>query len=399
MLSEDIEKWKLELVRKFFGVTYQGSEIARGEEGLGHTRGEKEGYVGDEDASLMRNKDVKIIDIEDSSSEDDDELHLQNIGVSDAEISEARKVANSIVDLILDDVLNAQDFVAKLAGEMIDLVIDSVIDAEAKVDDIVEAAGGTIDASHVVFSCIDVRLKTGFPAPSPPIVKKKDKRKAEFEMLIVKFLESKDQHYNFSSELNSYERRLVHELGEKNKLVHESVGEGEDRHIMLKKKEKPRVVGSSTVIEERFKNIVAAPGDPVEIPDIEEKYLVDGSDEEFCQELAQKLQEEKVDMVQGLVEMLGRELVLEFFKKTQEVEASGGLLIMNGARRRTSGGVFLQLLRKTEDRKVRDDVDNFFVGRQREDERKKSAKIAAAKEKNKKRLASEMKEMLKAEKD
>jgi len=391
MLTEDVEKWKLELVRKFFGVTHQGSEIAMGEEGLGHTGGEKEGLIGNEDDSLMRNKDVKIIDIEDSSSEDDDELHVQNIGVSDAEIFEARKVANSIMDLIMEDVLNAQDFAAKVAGEIIDLVIDSVMDAEA--------AGGTIDAGHVVFSCIDVRLKTGFPAPSPLVVKKKDKRKAEFEMLIVKFLESKDQHYNFSSELNSYERRLVHELGEKNKLEHESVGEGEDRHIMLKKKEKPRVVGSSTVIEERFKNIVAAPGDPVEIPDIEEKYLVDGSDEEFCQELAQKLQEEKVDMVQGLVEMLGRELVLEFFKKTQEVEASGGLLIMNGARRRTSGGVFLQLLRKTEDRKVRDDVDNFFVGRQREDERKKSAKIAAAKEKNKKRLASEMKEMLKAEKD
>jgi len=62
-----------------------------------------------------------------------------------------------------------------------------------------------------------------------------DDRRAEFEVIIVEFLKSKDQHYNFSSELNSYERRLVHELGEENKLVHESVGEGKDRHIMLKK--------------------------------------------------------------------------------------------------------------------------------------------------------------------
>ena len=243
--------------------------------------------------------------------------------------------------------------------------------------------------------------------------------------------------FNFSSKLNLHKRRLVHEVGEENKLVHKIVGEGKEKHIMLKKpggnyvidtinkvdtsstidvgdatdkmeEEKenkvatagpyPRVVGSSSVIEEGFKNIVAPPGEPVEIPDIEVRYLVDGSDEEFCQELAEKLKEEKVDMVQGLVKMLGRELVLNFFWKTQEVEASGGVLIMNGARRRTSGGVFLQLLRKTEDRTVRDDVDNFFVERQREDERKKSAKIAAAKEKNKKRLASELKEMFRAEK-
>ena len=90
--------------------------------------------------------------------------------------------------------------------------------------------------------------------------------------------------------------------------------------------------------------------------------------------------------------------MLNFFRKTQKVEASGGLLIMNGARRRTSGGVFLQLLRKTEERTVREDVDKFFVDRQREDERLKSARISAAKEKNKKRLASELKEMFRAEK-
>ena len=34
-----------------------------------------------------------------------------------------------------------------------------------------------------------------------------------------------------------YESRLVHELGEEDKLVHRSVGEGKDRHIMLKKRQ------------------------------------------------------------------------------------------------------------------------------------------------------------------
>jgi len=62
-----------------------------------------------------------------------------------------------------------------------------------------------------------------------------DDRKAEFEFIIFNFVKSKEQQFNFSSELNSYERRLVHELGEENELVHESVGEGKDRHILLKK--------------------------------------------------------------------------------------------------------------------------------------------------------------------
>eukprot|EP00092_Neocalanus_flemingeri_P015084 GFUD01016295.1.p1 GENE.GFUD01016295.1~~GFUD01016295.1.p1 ORF type:complete len:986 (-),score=401.27 GFUD01016295.1:749-3706(-) len=62
-----------------------------------------------------------------------------------------------------------------------------------------------------------------------------DDRKAEFELIIEQFIKSKEQQFNFSSDLNSYERRLVHELGEENMLVHESVGEGRDRRIRLRK--------------------------------------------------------------------------------------------------------------------------------------------------------------------
>jgi len=62
-----------------------------------------------------------------------------------------------------------------------------------------------------------------------------DDRKAEFEMRILNFIKSKEQNLNFSPELNSYERRLVHELGEEHKLVHESVGEGRERHIKVTK--------------------------------------------------------------------------------------------------------------------------------------------------------------------
>jgi hypothetical protein len=39
--------------------------------------------------------------------------------------------------------------------------------------------------------------------------------------------------FNFSSTLNSHKRRLVHKVGEK--LVHNIVGEVNEKHIMLKK--------------------------------------------------------------------------------------------------------------------------------------------------------------------
>jgi hypothetical protein len=40
--------------------------------------------------------------------------------------------------------------------------------------------------------------------------------------------------FNFSSKLNLHKRRFVHKVGEK-KLVHNIVGELNEKHIMLKK--------------------------------------------------------------------------------------------------------------------------------------------------------------------
>ncbi len=55
---------------------------------------------------------------------------------------------------------------------------------------------------------------------------------------------------------------------------------------------------------------------------------------------------------------------LELFSRTQAVEARGGMMIKNGSRRRTPGGVFLQLLRdaaKTDARVDDAKVRRFFA--------------------------------------
>lgn len=38
-------------------------------------------------------------------------------------------------------------------------------------------------------------------------------------------------------------------------------------------------------------------------------------------------------------------MALELYKRTQQIESEGGMMIKNGSRRRTPGGLYLQLLR------------------------------------------------------
>lgn len=61
--------------------------------------------------------------------------------------------------------------------------------------------------------------------------------------------------------------------------------------------------------------------------------------------IADGLMERKPELIVNVVEVLGREKALDLYKKTQEVERDGGMMVLNGSRRRTSGGVYLQLLK------------------------------------------------------
>ncbi|XP_071535256.1 DNA-binding protein SMUBP-2-like [Panulirus ornatus] len=61
------------------------------------------------------------------------------------------------------------------------------------------------------------------------------KRKKEYEAIVMCFLKSSDQTFEFSPNLNSFERHLIHEICEEHGLQHESQGEGKERHIVLKK--------------------------------------------------------------------------------------------------------------------------------------------------------------------
>ena len=74
-------------------------------------------------------------------------------------------------------------------------------------------------------------------------------------------------------------------------------------------------------------------------------------------------------LIIGVVDLVGGQVVYELFQKTQKIEAEGGMMIKNGARRRTPGGVFLHLLREINDDPRVDPkkVKQFFAQSQRND--------------------------------
>jgi len=72
---------------------------------------------------------------------------------------------------------------------------------------------------------------------------------------------------------------------------------------------------------------------------------VESTDFEIAKEIASKLHEDKIDLILRVVELLGKEMAIQLFESTKEAENDGGIMVANGSRRRTPGGVFLHLLR------------------------------------------------------
>jgi len=72
---------------------------------------------------------------------------------------------------------------------------------------------------------------------------------------------------------------------------------------------------------------------------------VNCSVEDIAKEVANKLCEEREDLILKVLDAMGKEKTIDIFNETKRIEAEGGMLIMNQTRRRTPGGVFLFLVR------------------------------------------------------
>ncbi|XP_069481701.1 phosphorylated adapter RNA export protein [Ambystoma mexicanum] len=98
------------------------------------------------------------------------------------------------------------------------------------------------------------------------------------------------------------------------------------------------------------------------------------SDEKVADEIAYRLCEPKKDLISRVVQTIGKKKAIEILMETGEVEENGGLFIMNGSRRRTPGGVYLNLLKSTPSITGEQIKAIFHVEVQKECETKKAAK-------------------------
>lgn len=65
----------------------------------------------------------------------------------------------------------------------------------------------------------------------------------------------------------------------------------------------------------------------------------------FIRDVCQKLNEPKQHLMRKVLQQTGKVFVLDLVQQTEKVEEEGGQFVADGTRRRTKGGVFLNLLK------------------------------------------------------
>lgn len=92
----------------------------------------------------------------------------------------------------------------------------------------------------------------------------------------------------------------------------------------------------------------------------------DNTNEELAQDMATKLCEEKDDLLLQAINIVGKEIPMKIFEDTKKIELDGGMMTINGQRRRTPGGVFLFLLKNCPDISEVDKKKIFIQDRKQE---------------------------------
>uniref|UniRef100_T1DM11 Phosphorylated adapter RNA export protein n=1 Tax=Crotalus horridus TaxID=35024 RepID=T1DM11_CROHD len=100
----------------------------------------------------------------------------------------------------------------------------------------------------------------------------------------------------------------------------------------------------------------------------------DDPEEKVADEIAYRLHEPKKDLIARVVKIIGKKKSIELLMETTEVEQNGGLLIMDGSRRRTPGGVYINLLKNTPCITSEQIKEIFYIENQKEYENKCAAK-------------------------
>lgn len=73
---------------------------------------------------------------------------------------------------------------------------------------------------------------------------------------------------------------------------------------------------------------------------------VDMESAELSKKIAEFLHEPKVEIIERVIEHLGKDVAIRILQATKDVEETGGMYTVDGSRRRTPGGVYLTLIKQ-----------------------------------------------------
>ncbi|KAM6985279.1 phosphorylated adapter RNA export protein [Aplochiton taeniatus] len=99
----------------------------------------------------------------------------------------------------------------------------------------------------------------------------------------------------------------------------------------------------------------------------------DDPEDKVIDEIAYRLQEPKKDLIERVVKTIGTKKSIELLGETSTLEENGGVYTMDGSRRRTPGGVYLNLLKNTPSITKAQIKEIFFDVNQQEYKNKKTA--------------------------
>ncbi|KAG7497771.1 hypothetical protein JOB18_043788 [Solea senegalensis] len=108
--------------------------------------------------------------------------------------------------------------------------------------------------------------------------------------------------------------------------------------------------------------------------DIKGRYEIteDDSEDKVADEIAYRLQESKMELIERVVKVIGTKKAIELLGETATLEESGGVYTMDGSRRRTPGGVYLNLLKNTPSI-TKSQVRKIFMEESQKDQKVKKA--------------------------
>ncbi|XP_053615023.1 phosphorylated adapter RNA export protein [Plodia interpunctella] len=168
----------------------------------------------------------------------------------------------------------------------------------------------------------------------------------------------------FSNNSNDQERTSNKRTNEDRSNVKLRLGKRTNSHRHLEEKQKPRY-----------------------LPDL--SVSADDAAESIANDIAEKLEEEKKDLLGRIVQVIGAHKAMEIYKETQRLEADGGMLIVNGSRRRTPGGVYFFLLKRDVD-VSQEAVSQIF----NEDRRETTRRVKKARAKSRQKVMEQLKQSL-----